>query len=122
MDIQVFAEKREYNRFKVVERIVTLFSFDDLCLPTDISAGGLAVKSRGNISRLIPTQWSIDILLKGERFHAQLPLKLAWKKKNNNSYFPALFGFQFEDLTETNRSKVEYLIKLHEECEACFSM
>jgi len=117
-----FAEQRKYKRFKVVDRIVILFSFDDLCLPTDISSGGLAVKSRGYNSRLIPTQWSIDILLKGERFHANIPLKLAWKKNIYHSYFPNLLGFQFEDLTETNNSKVEYLIKLHEEFEFYNSM
>ena len=115
---QNFEEQRKHKRFKVVDRIVVLFSFDDLCLPTDISAGGLAVKSRGHDTRLIPTQWSIDILLKGERFHANIPLKLAWKKNINHSYFPNLLGFQFEDLTETNMSKMEYLITLHEEFES----
>ena len=117
MESQVLEEQREHTRFKVVDRIVTLFSFGDLCLPTDISAGGLAVKSLGNNNHPIPTQWSIDILLKGERFHAQIPLKLAWKKNLHHSYFPNRFGFQFEDLTDTNRSKVEYLIQLHEEFE-----
>lgn len=112
---QNFEEQRKHTRFKVVDGIVTLFSFKNFCLPTDISIGGLAVKSRGNNSRFIPSQWTIDILLKDESFHAQIPLRLAWKKNINHSYFPNLFGFQFEDLTETNRSKVEYLIKLHEE-------
>ena len=115
VDIQVLEEQRVHKRFKVVDGLVTLFSFDDLYLPTDISAGGLAIKTRGNNNHLIFTQWLIDILLTGERFHAQIPLRLAWKKNINHSYFPNLFGFQFEDLTETNRSKVEYLIKLHEE-------
>jgi len=115
---QDFVEQRKYKRFKMVEGIVVLFSHNDLCLPTDISCGGLAVKSRGYNSHLIPAQWSIDIFLKGERFHVHIPLKLAWKKNNYHSYFPILFGFQFDELTETNRSKVEYLIKLHQEFES----
>jgi len=119
---QDFEEQRRHKRFKVVDRLVVLFSFDDLCLSIDISAGGLAVKSRANKSRLIPTQWLIDILLKDESFHAQIPLKLAWKKNIEHSFFPSLFGFQFDELTETNRSKVEYLIKFHEEFEFNNSM
>lgn len=114
---QDFIEQRRHKRFKIGDGIVVLFSFDDLCLPTDFSAGGLAVKSRGYNTRLIPRQWSIDILLKEESFHANIPLKLAWKKNTNNFYFPNLFGFQFDDLTKTNRSKVEYLVQLHQELE-----
>jgi len=119
---QDFIEQRRHRRFKVRDEIVVLFSFPDLCLPTDFSAGGLAVKSRGYDTRLIPRQWSIDILLKEESFHAQIPLKLAWKKNTDHSYFPNLFGFQFDKLTETNRSKVEYLVKLHQELEYYYDM
>ena len=119
---QDFVEQRKYKRFKMVEGIVVLFSHNDLFLPTDISVGGLAVKSRGYNSHLIPANWSIDILLKGERFHAHIPLKLAWQKNIYHAYFPILFGFQFEELTETNRSKVEYLIELHHEFESTYSI
>lgn len=119
---QDIIEQRRHRRFKIGDGIVVLFSFDDLCLPTDISAGGLAVKSRGSNNRLIPAQWSIDILLKEERFHAHIPLRLVWKKNTNNSYFPNLFGFQFDELTETNRSKVEYLVKLHQETVYSYGM
>ena len=106
----------------MVEGIVVLFSHNDLCLPTDICLGGLAIKSRGHNSNLIPAQWSIDILLKGERFHAHIPLKLAWNKNIYHAYFPILFGFQFEELTETNRLKLEYLIELHQEFESKHSI
>jgi len=115
---QDFVEQRKYKRFKMIDGLVVLFSHNDLCLPTDISGGGLAAKSRGYNPHLIPVQWSIDILLKGERFHVHLPLKLAWKKNVYHAYFPILFGFQFYDITETARSKVEYLIQLHQEFES----
>jgi hypothetical protein len=114
---QDFIERRKHGRFKVLDGMIVLSSFADLCLPTNISGGGLAVKSRRDNNHLIPTQWSIDILLKDERFHANIPIKLAWKKNINHSYFPYLFGIQFDDTTESNRSKVKYLIKLHKELE-----
>lgn len=110
-------EQRKHRRFKVVDGIVALFSLVDLCIPIDISAGGLAIKSCGYNTHHLPGQWAVDILLNGERFHANIPVKLAWKRKSNNSYFPYLFGFQFANLTETNQAKVEHLIKLHEDFE-----
>ena len=115
VNIQDIQEQREHNRFKVADRLVTLFSYDHLCLPVDISAGGLAVKASGDDNGRLPLQWKIDILLRGESFHAEIPLRLAWKMKRDHTYFPNLFGFQFGELTETNRSKLDYLIQLHEE-------
>ena len=112
---QDFVERREDKRYTVLSKLVVLSPLKDLCLPLNISRGGLAIKCSGDNYHIIPSPWSVDILLKRGNFHAYIPMRLVWEKNVYHSYYPNVLGLQFEQLSETNRSKVEHLIKLHKD-------
>jgi hypothetical protein len=108
-------ESRYNKRYSVLEKVIGI-SADDIFQLTDISAGGLAIKCRCNSK--LPPKCSIDIVIAKDRFHATIPVKLVWEKETQPSPYVSMFtkyvGLQFDDLTKENKSKIEYLIKMHE--------
>ncbi len=109
-------ESRRHKRYKVQEKVIAL-SFNDICRIMDISVGGAAIKCLGRSD--LPPSWSLDILMVDEKFHATIPVKLAWEKEVQfspvSSIFTKCVGVQFDNLTRENKKKIEYLIRLHEE-------
>lgn len=108
-------ESRYNKRYSVLGKVIGI-SADDIFRLTDISAGGLAIKCRGDSK--LPPKYSIDIVIAEDKFHATIPVKLVWEKETRPSLYVSMFtkcvGLQFDNLTKENKSKIEYLIKLHE--------
>lgn len=108
-------ERRIHIRYKAQEELI-VFSSNDICIPTDISEGGVALAwiRKG----ALPPRLLLDILLKNGDFRVHVPVKLVWEKNFDSfpiSMFTKSFGCQFENLTDENRSKIDYLIKMHQE-------
>ena len=116
---QLTNDARKHIRYKAHDDIIVL-SCEDACRLTDISEGGAAVTYINR--RDIPPRFSIDIFMMSHKFNASVPVKLAWEGKVQFSPMSPIYtksiGVEFHNLTEEMKSKIDYLIKIHQGFEA----
>ena len=109
-------EKRRHNRYKVYDGVIALTS-DFACKVSNISESGLALECIAQ--GVIPPRFSVQILMKRQSFHANVPVIVAWEKETEFSAFSSIFtksvGVKFNDLTHEEKCKIDCLVEIHKE-------
>lgn len=107
-------ERRAYTRFKVTDGAFA-FIHNTPFIIQNISKGGVKLKSvlfEGSPSE----EMMVDIFLKDDNFYLQnIPVRLVRFQKNASSSpfgttHVRCFGLQFGDLTEQQKSRLDYFI------------
>ena len=112
-------EQRKHYRYKAHDGVIALTS-DFACKVSNISESGLALKCIGHGD--IPSNFSVQILMKSNNFHADVPVVVAWEKETEFSPFSSIFtkrvGVKFDELPQKEKLKIDCLVKIHKEFES----
>lgn len=109
-------ERRQHTRFMVTDGAFAFIQNTPFIIQ-DISKGGLQVKSVAfDEAASAPAEMILDIFLKDDNFYLQnIPVRLIRFHKNNSAspfgnIHVGYFGLQFGELTEQQKSRLDYFI------------